>query len=516
MRADASLRWWSILATAVALVLAFPRWGMSPLAFLALVPALSLCSRDNCARVTAFRNGWAVGFLFHLGTLWWIAKLYATEITYPWMRIPILLLLAAYEAVFYGAAFWGWRVVSRTRLWFLWPGIWVSTEYLRSLTIMAFPWTVLANSLSSMPVLLQPAALGGVWILDFGLALVNVLVARALMGFRRVFLLASACGIVVVWLVIGILAMDREEGEMCVALVQPNALPEFKWQPGASGRVFSDLKTLSRVAADSLACSGSRLVVLPETAIPREVRPGGGIDWWLRDLVAGMKVPLITGALGRGEEDGEMLPTNAAYLVLPDRGVAARYDKMHLVPFSEKMPFSRHFKALKDLNFGQGDYAVGTDVVLLDVEGVKTSVLICFEAILPGLVRQHVLSGAHLLVNITNDSWFGDTGAPEQHAAIAAIRAVEHRRWLVRSANTGVSMVVDPWGRVKARTGLFKQTILIADVQPHHSLSWYTRLGDWIAWLSLALAAMAVVIGLARGEHGGFCRRKNERERPSV
>jgi apolipoprotein N-acyltransferase len=473
---------------------------MSPLAFVALVPALLLCSRDSCSRIAAFRNGWAVGFLFHLGTLWWIAKLYATEITYPWMRIPILLLLAAYEAVFYGVAFWGWRIVSRTRFWFLWPGIWVSTEYLRSLTILAFPWTVLANSLSSMPVLLQPAALGGVWILDFGLAFVNVVVARVLLGFRRILLLTAAGGVVMVWLVTGILAMDSEDGEMCVALVQPNALPEFKWQPGASGRVFSELKMLSRAAAESLECSGPRLVVLPETAIPREVRPGGGIDWWLRDLVAGMNTPLITGALGRGEEDGEILPTNAAYLVLPQEGVAARYDKMHLVPFSEKMPFSRHFKALKDLNFGQGDYAVGRDVVLLDVNGVKASVLICFEAILPGLVRRHVLSGAHLLVNITNDSWFGDTGAPEQHAAITAIRAVEHRRWLVRSANTGVSMVVDPYGRVMARTGLFKQAILIADVQPRQSLSLYTKLGDWVAWLSLVSAGLAVVIGLTRGE----------------
>jgi apolipoprotein N-acyltransferase len=333
---------------------------------------------------------------------------------------------------------------------------------------------------------------GGVWILDFGLALVNVLVARALLGTRRILLITSACGLVAVWLVAGHLSMDHEDGEMCVALVQPNALPEFKWQPGARGRVFSDLKSLSRAAAESLECRGTRLIVLPETAIPREVRPGGGIEWWLRDLVAGIDTPLITGALGRGEEDGEVLPTNAAYLVLPGVGVSARYDKMHLVPFSEKMPFSRQFKALKDLNFGQGDYAVGREVVLLNVNGVNASVLICFEAILPGLVRQHVLAGAHLLVNITNDSWFGDTGAPEQHAAIAAIRAVEHRRWMVRSANTGVSMVVDPWGRVKAKTGLFEQAILVADVQPRHSRTWYTMLGDWIAWLSLALAGFSL------------------------
>jgi apolipoprotein N-acyltransferase len=287
---------------------------------------------------------------------------------------------------------------------------------------------------------------------------------------------------------------------MCVALVQPNALPEFKWEPGARGRVFSDLKALSRAAADSLVCSGPRLVVLPETALPREVRPGGGIDWWLRDLVGGINTPLITGALGRGEEEGELLPTNAAYLVLPDEGVVERYDKMHLVPFSEKMPFSSRFKALKRLNFGQGDYAVGTDVVLLNVEGVKASVLICFEAILPSLVRQHVLRGAHLLVNITNDSWFGDTGAPEQHAAIAAIRAVEQRRWLVRSANTGVSMVVDPWGRVLKRTGLFEQAILVAEVRPRGDLTWYARLGDWVAWFSLVLAAFALVSGLRGGE----------------
>ncbi len=492
------IRWIALVLSAGGLVLAFPKWGMYPLSFFALAPSLFICSRRLCPRGgRAFLYGWIVGFLFHLGTLWWIAMLFATEIAYPWLRIPILVSLAAYEALFFGVAYWGWNKVSGSSRWWLWPGIWVLSEYLKSISTLAFPWTLLANSLSQAPLLLQPASLGGVWLLDLGLASVNLLVARAMEESpipRKVRHLLFAITLIGVWILCGNFLLGNERGTVDVAVVQPNALPEFKWTPGGRGRVFADLKRLTVAAAESLNSPGMKLVLLPETAIPTVVRSGGGVEWWLNEIVDRTDVPLITGALGRKEQKGELLLTNSAYLVLPGRGVIEdRYDKMHLVPFSEKMPFSDRFRWLKKVNFGQGDYAVGSNVVLLDAEGMKVGVLICFEAILPDLARRHVLQGADLLANITNDSWFGDTGAPEQHAAISAIRAVEQRRWMVRAANTGISMVVDPWGRVKKRGGLFRQEILISKVGLRDELTPYAKLGNWVVWLSLALVGSALL-----------------------
>ncbi len=436
---------------------------------------------------SAFLVGWLVGFLFHLGTLWWIARLYATEIVYPVIRIPALVSVAAYQGLFYGVAFLGWNLVSAT-YWWLWPAIWVVTEFSRSLTILAFPWTILPNSLSAQPILLQPAAVGGVWLLGMGIAWINLLLVKAAEG-RRLSMVFAASVILVAWIFWGAVVSDRETGTVQVAIVQPNALPEFKWRPGGRGRVFRDLKKLSRAAAESLG-SADGLIVWPETALPVIIRSGGGSERWLSGLADELKFPVITGALGTKRERGEPLPTNSAYLVLPHQGFVSRYDKMHLVPFSEKMPLSDRIPILKKINLGQGDYAKGSEVVLLPVHGAKTSVLICFEAILPRLVRKHVRAGSELLINITNDSWFGNTGAPEQHAAMAVIRAVEQRRWLVRAANSGVSLIADPWGRVEQRSMLFKPEVLVGAVRPRQALSFYARAGDWVVLVAVAMCAL--------------------------
>ncbi|MBN1425248.1 apolipoprotein N-acyltransferase [Candidatus Fermentibacteria bacterium] len=485
-----------LVLSAAAVTLSFPRTALYALVFVALAPTLFVCHGARAGAVFAFRAGWAMGFLAHMGTLWWIARLYPTEITYPWLRLPILILLAAFEGLFYGLAFLGWNAASRHGRWWLWPGVWVVTEYARSLTTLAFPWTVLANTLTAQPLLLQPAAVGGVWLLDLGLAAVNMLVFKAV---ERPRYAAVAAGLLACWIGGSILSMDTEAGSVDVAIVQPNALPEFKWHQGGKSRVLSDLEALSFAAAESLRDARAPLLIWPETALPMVVRPGGSAEFWLARLVDELGMPLITGALGTSYHRGQDLLTNAAVAVIPGRGIVGRYDKLHLVPFSEKMPFSDTFPAMKNINFGQGDYAPGIESVMLEAGGIRVGVLICFEAILPALVRQHSDSGAELFANITNDSWFGQSGAPEQHASISILRAVEHRRWLVRAANTGLSIIVDPWGRVIRRGGMFRPEVITGSVRPRSDRTVYARTGDWAAWLGiLAVAWVAVEAWIRR------------------
>ena len=483
----------AVLVSAAMLVFAFPRFYLYPLAFFALIPILWVTRRSACSRRHAFFLGWLTGFLFHLGTLWWLARLYATEIEYPILRIPGLVALAGFEGLFYAVAIWGWNALCISS-WWVWPGVWVLTEFARSVTSLAFPWTILANALAAQPFLLQPAAYGGIWLLDFGLAFISAAVVRLLHA-GRIMIIPSIMAILflLAWGFIGIFGMSRDTGTERVAIIQPNALPEFKWQPGGRGRVYADLKQITLQAVESLSSSAS-LVVWPETALPTVIKAGGGVEFWISHLVNQTGVPLITGALGMGSEHGETLYTNAAYLVLPDSGITSRYDKIHLVPFSEKMPFSRQFPFLKDMNLGQGDYAHGDSVVVFNIRDMRASVLICFEAILPALVRRHVRAGSEFLINITNDSWFGNTGAPEQHAAMAVIRAVEHRRWLIRAANSGVSLIADPWGRVTRRSGLFRQEFITGEYAPRSGMTFYTRYGDWIIWISMILIILGFTL----------------------
>jgi apolipoprotein N-acyltransferase len=197
-----------------------------------------------------------------------------------------------------------------------------------------------------------------------------------------------------------------------------------------------------------------------------------------------------------GNDDREPPPQARVFvgakLLAPDGEVTARYRKMHLVPFGEYVPLKVLFtfggrvtaKVVQEVS----DFTPGTDAVNVAVEGHRVGGYICYEAIFPALVRRFPADGAELLVNITNDAWYGTTSAPYQHLAMAAFRAVENRRYMVRAANTGITAVVDPWGRIHEPTTLFDRTVLVREVPFVAETSFYTRHGDLFAEASSALA----------------------------
>jgi apolipoprotein N-acyltransferase len=208
-------------------------------------------------------------------------------------------------------------------------------------------------------------------------------------------------------------------------------------------------------------------------------------------------VPILVGS---DQIDRSTPPTryyNSAFLVRPDGSTGGVYRKMHLVPFGEYVPLKQILFFAAPLVEAVSDFSAGNEAVLLPVRGHLMSTAICYEIVYPDLVRQSVVGGSELLSTITNDAWFGRTSAPYQHFAQAAMRAIENGRYLVRSANTGISGIVDPYGRVQAQTAIYQPAVVVGEARFLSSRTIYSRIGDAFAYASTVLT-LALLLAVRR------------------
>jgi apolipoprotein N-acyltransferase len=209
-------------------------------------------------------------------------------------------------------------------------------------------------------------------------------------------------------------------------------------------------------------------------------------------------IPMLIGSPDKGE-DG--LLYNSAFLVRPDGTIAGRYDKRHLVPFGEYVPLEHVFFFLEKLVTGIGDFGRGRVATVFTEAGRRFSVMICYEVIFPAEVREFAQAGAAFLINITNDAWFGQSGAPYQHLAMAAMRAVENGSYLVRAANTGVSAVIEPSGAIAVQTPIFVEGAIVGTIRARVGTTPYTRYGNVVAW-ACVIFSVAYVSALFRRPRG--------------
>jgi apolipoprotein N-acyltransferase len=278
-----------------------------------------------------------------------------------------------------------------------------------------------------------------------------------------------------------------------VALVQGNIPQHLKWDEGEQQAILRTYAELTRGAAP-----GSRLVVWPEAAVPAYVGLEPWVAEWLARLAAEVDRPLLVGAPDAREDGGTIRYLNSALLVRP-AGIAARYDKIHLVPFGEYVPLKRLLSFVEGIATEIGEFTAGRDRVIFPLEGAPFGTVICYEVIFPDLFRRFVRDGARFMVNVTNDAWFGDSGGPLQHLATVPLRAVENGVAIARAANTGVSALVHPSGRIEPRLGLFQQGALRVEVPLRTRETFYTRFGDLFAYACGAVAAAALAARAAAG-----------------
>ncbi|MFP4389583.1 MAG: apolipoprotein N-acyltransferase [Desulfococcaceae bacterium] len=496
------------------LTAAFPRTGAWPLAGIALAPLL--VAIRNAGPAEAFRMGWVAGMAHALTLVYWIAHTLGAYGGLPvWVSVPVLGLLAAYLAL-YPAAFaavlrgvWTAPALSAPTV----PMVWTALEYVRAHLLTGFPWALLGYAPFRQLHPVQISDIVGVYGVSFLLVSINSAFALGWMAIRKLSWgdravdrrTAGAAGVLAIALTLGTLAyghfrLDQiearaEEAPVTrAAVVQGNIEQAVKWDPAHQER------TVEKYVALSLAAMADRpdLVVWPETAAPFYFLHNRPMTARVLEGVREAGAFFIVGSpsFERGPES--MALFNSAFLIRPDGRLSGRYDKHHLVPFGEYVPLGDFFPFLDTLVAQVGNFRSGTKGEVLHADGHRPGVLICYEGIFPALARAAVLNRAGLLVNITNDAWYGRSSAPYQHFSMAVLRAVETRRGLVRAANTGISGFIHPTGRIDGTTGLFEDAVATRALPVMDKITIYTRIGDLFAQLCVAGTLILGIIRLCQ------------------
>jgi len=466
-------------------------WGW--LAWVGLVPFLALFPLKN--KRTAFAHGLVLG-VFYLGVMAYWVGVFAGHIIGPALSMVGWALVTAYQAFYIGVwavgTQWLWgRGVWARRLGV--PALWAIVEWWRQSGTLGLGWGDLAYTQHSALLILQTTKLTGIWGLAFLIVLVNValaeLIAAPKVGGRKTFP-AAAGAVVAAALLYGAAAIRTEhlKPAFVAAALQGNINQNVDQNPAYTARVVQTFTAQSREAA----ALGAVLTVWPETAYPGYLQ---NFDLPHTQVAAEAARDKQTALIGGVEYDWtQRKNANSLLLMQPTGIVSGSYQKRQLVPFGEFVPGRRFLPFLEALHVTTFDMKAGADTQpLLDAGPTigKIGATICFESSYPRFLREQVARGAGLLVISTDDAWFGRTAAARQHSAIAAVRAAETDRYLVRSAATGVSQVISPTGQVLAEAGLFKSAVVAAPVQSRSTRTPYVRWGDWfIGFCAVLLAAV--------------------------
>jgi apolipoprotein N-acyltransferase len=277
--------------------------------------------------------------------------------------------------------------------------------------------------------------------------------------------------------------VDPAAPSLSVAVIQGDVDLDDKWDPAERDSTFVPYTRLTELAG----AQGARLAIWPETAIPMDLMRSPRYLEWVQATMQRSSAYLLTGLPERQvTPEGKVIAYNSSLLMDDTGAVRSYYRKMHLLPFGERMPLQWLIPALGRVEMGQAEWAIGPEMTVMEVDGVRFCNLICFESIFPDLGRLAVRRGAEFLVNMSNDGWFGNTLAPYQHGLMAAMRAAENRVPLVRVANNGISFFALPTGRIVQQTHLFQRTIQLRTLRPSAPVAPYTRYGDVPLFLLMA------------------------------
>jgi len=500
----------------VLLALSFPKAELWFLAWIAFVPLLLACGQKSAKK--AARLGFTAGLVAYGGILYWINIVVTTYGKLPLpVSVCLYLILAAYLAGYFAVLCFLVRRAEEKGIPAVlsFPFLWVGLEYLRSFLLTGFPWASLGYSQYRILPLVQLADLTGVYGISFLIALANVVAYLLLRKFAKkgeddVYPVRSAAVLVVLLAVVLVYGSLRlrvpETGEpLKVSLIQGNIDQGIKWDPDFMEATIAIYERLTRQAA----AGGADLVVWPESATPFFFQEESPQSFRIKALAREIRSSLLIGSPAYEEGFSRRRLFNSAFLVSPQGEVLGRSDKVHLVPFGEYVPLAKLLPFVHKLVVGVGDFSPGDKITPLITAKGKLGVLVCFEGIFPELSRQYVRKGAEVLVNITNDAWYGRSSAPYQHLSMSVFRAVENRVPLVRAANTGITAIIDKNGRIGRSTGLFEESFLNGEVRPGSGGTFYTRFGDVFALFCLAVSLFVVVAGFRKvPSMAGFKKRK--------
>ncbi|MBF0468152.1 MAG: apolipoprotein N-acyltransferase [Desulfamplus sp.] len=533
------------------LTMSFPKADLSWLAWVALVPLiLSLYRLDGKLSANkAFKTGFVMGICHFLCLIYWIVPTISVYGQLPlYLAVPILLLLAGYLALYPAVFAWGINLFGAADKKSLMPLtaalLWVCLEYIRSILFTGFPWGLAGYSQYMNLNLVQIADITSVYGVSFIIVLTNGVLSMVWITFfvpsgneltngatspvskafpipsRQTFMSAiqttgQAAGKreTILWAfclvaifsglfsygkirIASIEKISAASERVNISVVQGNIEQVFKWDEDYQESTITKYCQLSRQAAKL----EPDLIVWPETALPFYYSWNKKMSAMVDECIKESETTFLIGspAFRKVDEASKTYDIfNRAYMINKLGVVTGSYDKVHLVPFGEYVPFGRYLSFLGKIIAQSGDFSSGKkDVAPLAFNGSSAGVQICFEMIFPYLSRVAVKNGAQILITMTNDAWFGYTSAPWQHFTMATFRAIENRRAVARAANTGISGFIDPSGKILQVSNLFEERFLTNSMPSLTIKTIYSSYGDFFAFICLFAIGVAGVLKL--------------------
>jgi len=511
MRPSPATGWLLALLSAVLQIFSFPSPSLYFVCWIALAP-LFVTLIDRRYSPTLLRSvllAYFSGIVWYAGTCFWIFHVMHSYGSLPRpVAAGILVLFCFYLALYHAAfglllgAVTRCKAFANARALVLAPVLWVAVEFARA-HITSFPWDLLGYAQVNNLPLTRIASFTGVYGISFVIALVNSILALGFLLPRERRMAVALVG------VLGAIALESgvlvpyppAHSDHVAELVQPN-LPilEGNWAPSYYDLTIAQLVQLSTSGAANIRGSIPAVIIWPETPAPF-LTSDPRFQHWMAALAQDSHSYLIIGSLGvsPGSQPDRSLVFNSAQLVAPDGDFVSRYDKLHLVPFGEFVPFRNLLSFAQSLTHDIGDLSRGNQRNVLRVEGHAIGTFICYESIFPDEVLQFARNGAELFVNISDDAWYGEYGAPGQHLNMARMRAIENNRWLLRATNNGITASISPFGQVMAVAPRNVRTVLQAPYSFESGTSFYTRHGDWFANLCAIISLLALLLCVLSG-----------------
>ena len=488
-----------ITLSALLFCLAYPPMPLGFLAYFCLVPILFVTSGKG------FKAGFGAGYLFGwiqaVILLYWVGRgiqsyaasadlggnlfliIFLNYIAPIGAPIALGLIQAVFSALLFGL--YGWLSKGKYRWLIVFPFVWTSIEYIRTLSEFAFPWVELAYTQSKYIPMLQTASMWGDLGVGFILAIINLLIFLALKNRTKIRTALVYAGTAVIILLVlfiyGTTVKYKPEGRpVKTALIQANISLKEKFSENSL--------QLSRdrhiEMASTLKNDSTDLIIFAETVI-REYFLRGATRYDFCNLARQLHSDILVGTFDWVRKGELSCPYNSAVQINSEGLPDFVHHKIRLVPFSEKIPYNQYFPFINDFHFGQSDFCMGDSLFVFECDRGKYAVMICFEIGFSDLNRRAVKNGAEFMVTITNDTWWGRTAGPYQHAYMVPFRAVENRRWYARCANTGFSFFCDPTGRIPDLGKLFEQMVIKEVIYTNDEITFYTRHGMWLPKLVL-------------------------------
>ncbi len=469
--------------------LSFPPLKIFPFAFFSIF--ILLLALKDLDKKKIFFLTFIYFYAFWLIHTHWILNMEVDPSTKPWL-VAGLFVLPAYLAIYNVIPFLS--IKSKFR-WILFPALWILFEFIRGASFTGFPWLNIAYTQLENPYFRMLNSIGGIYFTGTLILLSNSFLFELWQTGKKYYLIAFTFLILITHLLGAGLYYKKfpEENKIKVLIFQPNILPRQEDDYEEWMEVYKSYGNLLKEAKDTFD-----FVLLPESALPGYFRYSLKSKTIIDSLSKITNSPVLFGSADAQFSNGERKIYNTAFLFY-NGDIIDQYNKIHLVPFGEWIPFENKIKILQKIEFGQGDFSPGDSVVILKTKkDTPFGTLICFESIFPYISREYAKKDAGFLVNITSDGWYGKSIGPVEHFEHLRFRAIETNKYVVRSAKTGISAVIDPKGRVLKSLPLFEWGIIADSVGICYKKTPYVKIGDFIIIINLIIILGFLVLSKRR------------------